>query len=302
MNANELKKHLINSLLTISSGTFFVMYIYMLLFKHAAFSAQEMSGLFLLIVTTNFTQIVMYAKKRLSKKAIIIRYTIIAILAITINLIMLSGLGFMRWDEPATVAYLIVGVFAIGFVLHHELSQIIKISYLETSAFTDALTGAYNRRYFMETADSALENCVKDNRAFALIMFDLDHFKAVNDTYGHAVGDEVLKIAVARTRSVLKSNTLVARIGGEEFVIMIADLGADDVMKLAWRIQNNIESSSFYVEQLDVPVTASFGVAVKPQTSTTLKEIMENADKALYQAKSAGRNTVVLYDNTSKEG
>ena len=73
---------------------------------------------------------------------------------------------------------------------------------------------------------------------------------------------------------------------------MITGLGADDVIKMAWRIQKNISSTAFWVEHLDIPVTASLGVAVKRQKNTTLKEIMESADKALYQAKSSGRNTV----------
>ena len=121
MNANELKKHLLRSLLTISSGAFLVMYIYMLVFQHEAFSVQEMNGLVFLTVTTNFTQIVMYSKKRLSKNEIIVRYSIIALLAIAINFIILSALGFMRWNEPATVVFLIAGVLAIGIVLHREL-------------------------------------------------------------------------------------------------------------------------------------------------------------------------------------
>jgi len=167
---------------------------------------------------------------------------------------------------------------------------------LEKAAFTDALTDAYNRRYFMETAERELSDCIKNEKPYSLIIFDVDHFKNVNDTYGHPVGDEVLKILVARVIHSIKKDTLVARYGGEEFVITLPNVEHDDVLSTAERIRESVEKSAFQVDKLELDVTISLGVASRTAKISTIEEITKNADKALYKAKQTGRNNVVFYD------
>ena len=162
-------------------------------------------------------------------------------------------------------------------------------------AFTDALTGAHNRRYLVETAEQELKECIEKDQNFSLIMIDIDHFKSINDRYGHACGDEVLKILTSRVRHILKHDTLFVRYGGEEFVVTLSGVSHEDAEKTAWRLQKAIKASAFRIGALEINVTASFGVASKTATSTTLSDIIHKADKALYRAKASGRNTVISY-------
>ena len=159
-------------------------------------------------------------------------------------------------------------------------------------AYTDALTNLYNRRYFEESSQREFNNCIKEDRDFSIIMTDIDHFKSVNDCYGHAIGDEVLKIFAARIRRVLKQDTLVARYGGEEFVVVLSGAGHGDALKTAWRLNKTIQDSAFRINDMEIKVTASFGVASKTAGRKTMMEIVNNADKSLYEAKANGRNTV----------
>jgi len=187
----------------------------------------------------------------------------------------------------------------IAFV--RDLSDINRavsmVEQLEKAAFTDVLTGARNRRYLMDAAEKELQVCNDENNLFSLLIIDADKFKNINDTHGHPVGDEVLKILVARINSSTKKNTLVGRYGGEEFVVTLPDVEIDDVLATAERIRNSIESTKFRVGDLNLKVTISIGVATSASNAPTLSEIINNADKALYKAKQTGRNKVILYDS-----
>jgi diguanylate cyclase (GGDEF)-like protein len=186
-------------------------------------------------------------------------------------------------DIVRSAGLMFVSVF--GRILQREL------------AITDELTGIRNRRYFAETADRELRSCLNDDRDFSLIMIDIDHFKKVNDRYGHDIGDEVLRIFAARLRNVLKFDTLLSRYGGEEFAVTLAGVNHENAMKTAWRLHSTIESTPFWIDEIDIRVTASFGVASKDSQNDKLPDLISNADKALYKAKDTGRNTVVSFDN-----
>lgn len=166
---------------------------------------------------------------------------------------------------------------------------------LERAAFTDALTGAKNRRYLLDEAENELQKSIRENFEYSLIMIDVDLFKRVNDTYGHPVGDEVLKILVRRISHALKHGTLVARYGGEEFIVTLPGSSPEGSVSTAERVRKTIEASKFVIGDFEIDVTVSLGVASKSEDAATLSEIISNADKALYQAKQTGRNKTVLW-------
>ena len=202
----------------------------------------------------------------------------------------------LRRVEAGQDTFILCSVFDMRSLSH----MFDMVDQLEKLAYTDPLTGAYNRRYFIEEAEQELRACVASHKPFCLIMADIDHFKSVNDTFGHSSGDEVLKIFVSRIRGVLR-DCIVARLGGEEFVVMLAGTDISSAEKIAWRIQEHIESSPFYFtipdkdEKVEIGVTASFGVASMPESHVSIYTVLEHADEAMYKAKSSGRNTVVMY-------
>ena len=170
---------------------------------------------------------------------------------------------------------------------------------LEKLAYTDSLTGASNRRYFVDVAERELKNSIDGGLPFTLILLDIDNFKVVNDTYGHVVGDGVLRILVSRIRHTLRKNVVVARYGGEEFIIMMPGIPEEAAERTAWRIRKNIDGSKFLVEGVRVPVTVSMGVAGRDlDKKDSLTDIIVKADKALYAAKAGGKNTVVQYNES----
>lgn len=168
-----------------------------------------------------------------------------------------------------------------------------RLSELEIIAYTDPLTGAYNRRYFMEQADKEFAEAMKDKRPFSIIIIDIDRFKSINDNFGHPIGDEVLKILVARLQNVIKQGTVFARFGGEEFIVMLPGVTNRVAEDVAWRINRVIETQRFQMGNLEISVTVSCGVGTTNDKIVTLADTILIADKALYSAKDSGRNTVV---------
>jgi len=175
-----------------------------------------------------------------------------------------------------------------------ELKSVIRMKeHLEALAYTDPLTGINNRRFFVLAAEKELESSNTEDKPFSLLMLDVDHFKEINDKYGHPIGDEVLRILTKRIKTVLRSDALMARYGGEEFVIMLKNTITKNAMTTAWRIRKTVERTKFSIEDQGIKVTVSIGVASKTSSSSSLEEIIESADAALYKAKNSGRNTVV---------
>ncbi|MDR2313137.1 MAG: GGDEF domain-containing protein [Spirochaetaceae bacterium] len=169
----------------------------------------------------------------------------------------------------------------------------IRAEVLERFAYTDALTGLYNRRHFMELAQSVIEKAKRfESPCYAMIL-DLDFFKKVNDTYGHLAGDEVLKGASLVMKNTLRSYDLLARYGGEEFVVLISDTSEDAVLHLANRIRESIAHTVFVHNDAKMHCTVSIGVA-ENFPSSTVSSLLEKADRALYTAKESGRNQVVM--------
>lgn len=165
-------------------------------------------------------------------------------------------------------------------------------------ALTDSLTGLYNRRYLEVHLDKLLKKNQENNKSMAVMMIDIDHFKPVNDTYGHKAGDEALKIFSKRLMDNLRSFDLVARLGGEEFVVILPDISERRTYMVAERLRRAIQDALFEVGAPDGPikVTTSIGAAIIEPGEHTVQQVLERADKMVYDAKENGRNCVVFED------
>jgi len=167
---------------------------------------------------------------------------------------------------------------------------------LETTARTDSLTGLSNRGHYFELGETALKKAARSNSTVAVIMFDADHFKKVNDTYGHAVGDRALVRLAQMALQALRETDILARVGGEEFAIMLENTTEQMAVEVAERLRASIEASPLVLEEGELVLTVSVGVAcLKPGKSDHLETLLVLADKALYAAKAGGRNRVCRY-------
>jgi len=164
---------------------------------------------------------------------------------------------------------------------------------LELLSITDGLTKLNNHRYLQDELARAFDESQRYGRPLSLAMIDLDFFKKVNDTYGHAVGDDVLKRAAALFHESARSTDLVARYGGEEFAVMMPETELADAGVFAEKIRSLVAASPFETQAGPVPLTVSIGVASVPHSRiSSAKELIVAADKALYRAKKNGRNQV----------
>ncbi|QCN96540.1 PleD family two-component system response regulator (plasmid) [Azospirillum argentinense] len=162
-------------------------------------------------------------------------------------------------------------------------------------ALTDSLTGVFNRRYINAHLPRLLERAIDNHKPVAILLFDIDHFKVVNDSYGHTVGDEVLKEVSSRASRNLRTFDLVARLGGEEFVVVLPDTDAEAALTVAERLRTRIADTLFKVtaDVGEIPVTVSIGVTVGGRLGDTAEGLIRRADEALYEAKRAGRNRTI---------
>jgi diguanylate cyclase (GGDEF)-like protein len=172
---------------------------------------------------------------------------------------------------------------------------------LRALADTDGLTGLLNRRAFLPFAEDALSYFKRYQRPFSNLMFDIDHFKRVNDTYGHAVGDEVIRAVGASIQEEIRTTDKVARFGGEEFVVLLRETDELVAARMADRLKRKIAALNVRSDGHTVKFTTSVGCAVSDERSRDLEDIIQRADKALYTAKSAGRNRVRVYRESSTD-
>ncbi|MCB5177149.1 sensor domain-containing diguanylate cyclase [Microvirga lenta] len=161
-------------------------------------------------------------------------------------------------------------------------------------AETDALSGLLNRRGFDLLAEDAFDQFTRSGRGFAVLLVDIDLFKSVNDTYGHVAGDEVIKVIGATLTAALRPTDKVARFGGEEFVILVRDIGRGGIMTVAQKIRRAVEAASIRHHEHAISVTVSVGGAISQDGDRDVQDVIERADTALYSAKAAGRNRAVI--------
>lgn len=184
-------------------------------------------------------------------------------------------------------------------ILRRSLDQVT----MEMLATCDPLTGLLNRRAFEQTLDNELAKADARSQPCSLMMIDLDHFKSINDTFGHQMGDEVLRRVSEIIRSTLESEetlneVLAARYGGEEIAAIIPRLGIQEAMQVGENLRKNIAELDLEFRGMSCPVTASIGISCYPQQARQADEVIGFADKALYRAKSEGRNQVCVFSPT----
>jgi len=167
----------------------------------------------------------------------------------------------------------------------------------EKLALTDGLTGLYNHRRFQERLSEEIARCERNPQPLSLVMIDLDHFKRVNDQYGHPVGDTVLRGVAKLLKESIRKVDLAARYGGEEFVLLLVGTDPAGAHRLAERIREAGERLSFRAEGREFRISLSLGLASYPADARRKEDLIERADQALYRAKQAGRNRSVLYSS-----
>jgi len=156
----------------------------------------------------------------------------------------------------------------------------------------DGLTGVFNKRYFEEALGREMARAQRYGRPLSILMFDIDHFKRVNDTYGHLAGDYVLQSLARVISTRARREEIFARYGGEEFVILLPETQKDGAMELAEQLRKRVASHTFVFEAEEIPVTVSIGVAMVQDESIPENELIRRADEKLYLAKAEGRNQV----------
>ena len=156
----------------------------------------------------------------------------------------------------------------------------------------DGLTQVYNKRYFIETLEREIGRAHRYRRELSLIMFDIDHFKKINDTYGHLAGDHVLKQLASVIKARIRREDIMSRYGGEEFAIILPEIDNYNAVQFAEKIRGIVEKAAFRFEDTDIPVTISIGCASMTTELQEPHEFVRVADGHLYTAKSQGRNRV----------
>ncbi len=165
---------------------------------------------------------------------------------------------------------------------------------MERLATVDSLTGVFNRRHFLELASKELSRTYRYKRALSVILIDIDFFKKINDTYGHAAGDQTLKMMADACIDALRDSDIFGRIGGEEFAAVLPEIAAEDAFTVAERLRKTLSLIEIVSDEKIIRMTVSMGVTAIQAGDRNIEMIFKRADEALYKAKNQGRNKVVL--------
>lgn len=199
------------------------------------------------------------------------------------------------YNYPEVIILIIAGFFVsllVLFIAQNNFRLKQTRAELDILAKTDPLTGVYNRRYFADIVQTDIKRSNRFNEKCYIILIDADHFKNVNDTYGHLTGDKVLIELARRMKEIIRPYDLLARYGGEEFIIYMPNSNQDGIAAATERLRLRICEHSFKFADANLDISASFGVAV---IDDSIEKAIKNADDALYKAKEEGRNRVVFY-------
>ena len=181
-------------------------------------------------------------------------------------------------------------ILSIQFAM--EMKKVLLYETVESLAITDGLTGLYGRRYFVSRLEEEIVRSKTHDLKFSFLMGDIDFFKACNDTYGHLVGDAVLKEIARLIKETVREVDLVARYGGEEFGVILPETKKDGGVRVAERIRRKIEEHVFRAYDETLKITISIGVSAYSDDAEEAAALIDSADKAMYRAKSDGRNLV----------
>mgnify|MGYP000863005896 CR=1 FL=1 len=185
--------------------------------------------------------------------------------------------------------------------LMQKLDEIEKLrDQLKEQAIRDPLTGLYNRRFFDEYFANELVRCKRTNTPISLLMIDIDHFKSVNDRFGHIVGDQVLEMLGEILKSMFRASDVSCRFGGEEFLVLLPGLASDQAYNRAEDLRKRFEQATRDAEYLYTQVTISVGISNYPVDADNTRDLFRISDKALYQAKELGRNRVCCIASETK--
>ena len=187
----------------------------------------------------------------------------------------------------------------IGSQMATTLKHFQRFSSVKTMAIYDTLTSLYNRRYFEERLGVEAQKAFYGGASLSLVMIDIDHFKKVNDTFGHTEGDKVLREISSLLKTSVRKKDTVARYGGEEFILILPEAGIEESLMIAERIRRLVENGPFEVGRARINLTVSLGISNFPNHRAKSKEeLVKMADQALYDAK-RGRNRVCIYNPVS---
>ncbi|MCX7015536.1 MAG: GGDEF domain-containing protein [Candidatus Sumerlaeota bacterium] len=194
-----------------------------------------------------------------------------------------------------------VGSTVLGFYLKDEV-EVKFDAELYSMATVDSLTGVHNKFYFQREFQRELKRAERGSNPLALVFCDLDHFKRVNDTYGHLAGDFILRKLGEILLSSMREYDICARYGGEEFAVALPGTSLEGALAVAERLRARVAERPFDYQGHAIPITISIGVAVLDGTMDSAEALLHAADKALYEAKSLGRNRVCVYSPSPEFG
>ena len=222
----------------------------------------------------------------------------------TVSVCLIAGSGIFIVSAGLKNRFLVLSAFLIGTIFVSMIMYVFiefitsfnkEFKKYKTEAEKDHLTGLINVRHFEKSLNYHYESAITDQRSIALLYLDIDYFKVINDSFGHAAGDLVLKELGRILKKMSRSHDVISRIGGEEFSILLIGCSLDQAKIVAERIRKTVEVCEFRMPNHHTArITVSIGISAVPETTQTEANLVKQADEALYSAKNAGRNRVAV--------
>jgi diguanylate cyclase (GGDEF)-like protein len=216
----------------------------------------------------------------------------------------IDDLGVAISNQFFLLSTILISIVAQQYQLAQERKDFLDIrkhqqllQHAEILASTDPLTGLYNRRHFFTLSTYELQRALRLDQHLSVLTIDVDYFKQINDTHGHQIGDEILRLAADVFQSNLREQDILARIGGDEFVALLPDTNVQQAASVAERIRQSVQTISINFRQPHLQVTVSIGVAPLATDITDLHSLLLRSDEALYAAKRAGRARVYIWSS-----
>jgi len=274
--------------------------LYNFMFINLAFHGAENAMVYLLLITALFSAGAVGRYQHLKGLSVTFIFS-----AMSFQLIYYLTMANVEGTLMAFVILIfIIFMSNIGFQLHKEAINTLTLNFelitanekLEQLARTDALTSLNNRRSFFELGEILLKSTKRHRRPLSVVMLDIDNFKFINDSYGHPVGDEVLKAVASTLIRGVRDSDFTGRVGGEEFGIILPETNLPKARELVERIRKAVEQTNIHIEGQDISVTASFGIAeYKSEDNHNFEKLISKADIVLYRAKNGGKNRIETF-------